>query len=180
MDAIAAERKEPLADYLQTISVLREKDYSWRDIANFLNQHGVKTNHSKVFRFFQKNRGGIMSPIPTKDEYKKALENIKNTLSDNQLKMLQYHYKAPNRTVTFRQLAAEVNFQDHGGVNLHYGKLGKALGEAINFEFPISPERGEPFYSGSIGTGISQPKDIDFQFMMHHSLSDALRELDWF
>jgi len=121
-----------------------------------------------------------MATIPTKEQYKKALEVIKDSISENQMKMLKFHYESPNRTVTFRQLAEEVGFQDYGGANLWYGKLGKILGDEMAFEFPISETRNEIFCAGSIGTGITQPKDDDFQFMMHHSLADALNELQWF
>lgn len=179
-DAMKAEQKEPLEGHVRTIATLREKDYSWREIADFLNERGVPTNHSKVFRFFKKNKGGNMTTIPTKDQYIKALLTIKSTTTENQIKMLVFHYKAHNRTVTFSQLAEIAGFKDHKGANLQYGFFGKALGNEMGFTFAVDEKRNEPFYSSSIGTGIDQPKDIEFQFMMHHELADALRELGWF
>jgi tagatose-1,6-bisphosphate aldolase non-catalytic subunit AgaZ/GatZ len=61
-DALRAESHESLAEHRETIEVLRGKDYSWRDIAQFLVERGVETDHTKIFRFM-KQRGRIaMSP----------------------------------------------------------------------------------------------------------------------
>ncbi|TKB05906.1 hypothetical protein [Desulforhopalus sp. IMCC35007] len=179
-DAIEASPKEALSDHVKTIVALRDKDYSWRDIADFLTERGVSTNHSKVFRFYQKNKGEKMTVIPTKDQYKKALEVLKPKMNANQLRMLEFHFKSHNRTVTFSQLADEVEYKGYEGANIHYGKLGRALGEETNFEFVQAEKRNEPFYASAIGTGINQDKKADFHFIMHHELADAIRELGWF
>jgi len=55
-DANAAEPKTSLDAYAEAISTLRNKGYSWREIAVFLSERGVKTDHTKVYRFSKKTK----------------------------------------------------------------------------------------------------------------------------
>jgi hypothetical protein len=43
-----------LAEYLDSISLLREKGFSFRAIAEFLTKHGVTADHNSVYRIFTK------------------------------------------------------------------------------------------------------------------------------
>lgn len=51
-DAQAAPPKPRLEDFADAVHELRGKGYSWRDIADFLNERGVKTDHTRVYRTF--------------------------------------------------------------------------------------------------------------------------------
>lgn len=42
-----------LSEHQETIRVLRAKGYSFREIADWLNGHGVETNHSAVYRVYK-------------------------------------------------------------------------------------------------------------------------------
>ena len=53
-EAKAAPEVKKLEEYAEAITVLREKNYSWRDIADFLNKRGVDTDHTRVYRLFNK------------------------------------------------------------------------------------------------------------------------------
>jgi hypothetical protein len=43
-----------LADYRDTISTLRKKGFSFREIAEFLTKRGVSANHNAVYRVYEK------------------------------------------------------------------------------------------------------------------------------
>jgi len=53
-EAKATPEVKKLEEYAEVITVLREKNYSWRDIADFLNKRGVDTDHTRVYRLFNK------------------------------------------------------------------------------------------------------------------------------
>ncbi|HUR53716.1 MAG TPA: hypothetical protein VMZ71_06275, partial [Gemmataceae bacterium] len=63
--------------------------------------------------------------VPTAAEYVEALNAI--TLSAAQRKMLMFHYRAHNRTVTYMELAEAAGYDSYGAANLHYGRLGADL-----------------------------------------------------
>lgn len=39
----------PLSGYIDTIDLLREKGYSWRKIAAFLQERGIDANHNEIY-----------------------------------------------------------------------------------------------------------------------------------
>ena len=177
-DALAAPPKEGLESHRRAIEELRRKNYSWREIAEFLTERGVATDHTKVFRFMsKKNPGGTMNmTIPTATEYKNALEAIK--MSDKQRKMLQAHYHAHNRTITAKKLAQAAGEAEFQTANLMYGRLGYLLGEKLNFPFTdLDAER--KFYSSSIGMEVKSEYKTsgEFELIMHHELAKALEQL---
>jgi hypothetical protein len=175
--ALAAPEKDDMADHLGTVFALRDKKYSWREIAQFLAERGVQTDHTKLLRMYTKHMSQTMN-IPSAEQYVQGLSSIQ--LSDKQRLMLACHYLAHNRTVTYTELAAAAGSPSYRVANSAYGTLGKVLGTAVNYTFPISPSRGEPFYSSSIG--IDAPKSItgEYRMMMHHELAKALDTLGWF
>lgn len=184
-DAVRAESHESLAEHRKTIEVLRGKAYSWRDIAQFLAERGVETDHTKVFRFMKQRGQAAMTPkvlsVPSAQKYVEALESIKDKIGEHQWKMLEYHFNAHNRTATFGELGRHVGYKNEDGANLHYGKLGAMLGEAAGMEFDTF-EDGTPFLSSAIGSGshFQQKETGHFQLIMHHELAKALDQLGWF
>jgi hypothetical protein len=175
--ALAAPNKDPLAQHLGTIFALREKDYSWREIADFLGEHGVKAEHTKLFRLYTKHRSLAMN-VPDADTYTIGLNAIQ--VSEDQRAMLGFHYRAHNRTVTYTELAGAAGYDNYRVANSNYGRLGKALGEAVGYTFPISADRGELFYSGSLGVDAPRTETREYRLMMHHELSKAIDALGWF
>ena len=189
-DAQTAPAKGGLEPHREAIQVLRDKGYSWREIAQFLTERGVATDHTAVYRFFTRTPPLVSSTptttpvtIPSAAQYEATLFRMHTT--DAQRLMLETHYRAPNRTITYTELARAVGFEGgHEGANLQYGKLGRFLGEIMGFAFPQSEQRpNEPFYSGAIGMGNPWPKGDEFELVMHHELAKALDRLDaigWF
>jgi hypothetical protein len=183
-EAKAAKEKDSLAPHERTILTLREKKYSWRDIAKFLTDRGVETDHSKVFRFIHRtrrtkveNQGQFV--VPSANDYVQALKAI--SISDTQRKMLKCHYLAHNRTVTFTELAKSIGKDDHRVANLHYGSLGRVVGDHMGMAYvPLdNDEPQKPFYSSALGTA-KKYENMDWQLIMHHELARAIDQLDWF
>jgi hypothetical protein len=183
-------RKAParteLAEHLESIRTLREKKWSWREVSEFLKEHGVDTDHTKLLRFMQKHENRWN--VPGADDYYEALKRM---LAAGQpkapaLAMLQYLYEAHNRTATYTELAhaaarAGVKLsvdRPHSYANREFGTLGKQLGLAVGMEFLPSSRRDAPFYSSSIGVGSSvTPEGGEFELVMHHELAKALDRL---
>lgn len=116
--------------------------------------------------------------IPTATKYAAALQNI--SITENQKKMLEFHYLAHNRTVTFSELASVAGFDNYRSANLQYGTLGKTLGEELNMKF-LTFGNGEMFYSSAIGIdNPAKPKGTEYQLVMHHELAKAFDSLGWF
>ena len=186
-DALAAPAKTDLAPHIDAIKALREKKWSWREIAEFLKERGVETDHTKLLRFMQKHEQRWR--VPDSAGYEQALNKLvsKGKLKGPQMAMLQHLYEARNRTATYTELAnaaagAGGNVpveRPHVYANLEFGKLGKVLGETLGMEFLPSSKRDAPFYSSSIGVGSSTtPEGAEFELVMHHELAKALDRLN--
>lgn len=115
-------------------------------------------------------------PIPSAADYQKALEEVR--INDGQAAMLKAHFKAHNRSITYTDLAASAGYDGYKLANLHYGNLGKKLGEAVGFAF-WRHEDGTLFYSSAIGQENTYAVG-DFQLVMHHELAKAIGDLGWF
>lgn len=53
-EAKAAPPKTRIEEYRETVMTLREKGYTWRDIADFLKERGVAVDHTRIYRTFGK------------------------------------------------------------------------------------------------------------------------------
>ena len=171
--------KSSIEEHLDAILILRSKKFTWREIADFLIERGVQTDHTQVYRLISKTkiRSERMS-FPNADDYKKALTEIK--ISDNQMAMLEQHYKSLNRSTTYTELGEVAGSDNHRAADSQYGKLGHTLGDAINFPFYIKKD-GKPFYSSSIGMENAYTKgNGHFELVMHHELAKAIENLGWF
>ena len=183
-DAKQAPARETLAAHKETITTLRQKNYTWREIAEFFRERGMQTDHSKLFRFMQRQEKPQMNIskdffVPSAQNYARALAEI--NISEGQKKMLEYHYRAHNRTVNYTNLAEQVGSESHVVANSQYGKLGRALGEALSMNFALAETRNEPFYSSAIGADnpYKTPK-AEYELVMHHELAKAIQQLGWF
>lgn len=178
-DALTAPEKGSLELHRSAILALRRKNYSWREVAEFLTERGVPTDHTKVYRFITKARHSEEIMIPTAAQYQDALASVK--ISDMQRRMLEGHYRAHNRSITYTTLAAAAGYDSHETANRWYGQLGADLGRAMEFSFADAKNRpGEKFYSSAIGMEDAYPAGSEFQLVMHHELATALAQLGWF
>ena len=116
-------------------------------------------------------------PVPTAAQYVEALKAV--SISAAQRKMLMFHYLAHNRTVTYTELAAAAEYDSYGAANLHYGRLGAALGEQLKMPFvPLSTDSDTPFFSSAIGTS-KKYEGTEYMLIMHHELAKAIEALGW-
>ena len=184
--ARSAPAKTDLSQHLEAIKTLREKKWSWREIAAFLKDNGVDTDHTKLLRFIQKSESRWT--VPSSEDYYAALKSLQKAgkLGGPALAMLQHLYEAHNRTSTYTQLALAAarhgvkvsESRPHVYANREFGTLGKELGLVLGMEFLPSSKRDAPFYSSSIGVGSSvTPEGAEFELVMHHELSKALDRL---
>ena len=181
-DALTAPDRGTLERHRQAILELRKKSYSWREIAAFLNERGIATDHTKVFRFIRKAKhGGGTMTIPTAAEYKGALAKIR--ITDKQRLMLEAHYHIHNRTITSTKLAEAAGEASYKTANLMYGRFGANLGQELKFPFEdLDADSGEKFYSSAIGM-VMPPEyasSNEVELLMHHELAKALDQLNWF
>lgn len=185
-DAVGAPERADLAAHAEAIQTLRDKNWSWREIAEFLRERGVETDHTRLLRFMAKRE--IRWDVPDSGRYYDALRSLieKGSLSKARWAMLRHLYDAHNRTATYSQLAlaaaragVEVSKErPHVYANLEFGKLGKLLGQAVGMEFLLGAKREGLFYSSSIGVGSSiTPPGAEFELVMHHELAKALDRL---
>lgn len=165
---------------------IRDKNWSWREIAEFLRERGVETDHTKLLRFMAKHEARW--DVPDSGRYYNALRSLiqEGQLSKARWAMLSHLYDAHNRTATYSELAlaaartgVEVSKEHpHKYANLEFGSLGKLLGRTLGMEFLPSEKRDDPFYSSSIGVPSSiTPPGAEFELVMHHELAKALDRL---
>ena len=182
----AAPRRTKLAPYLESIRTLRDKQWSWREIAEFLRERGVVTDHTRLLRFAQ--RHGQPWRVPSADKYYEALKQalLARKVAAAKWAMLMHLYRAHNRCATYTSLAnaaaqAGAKVPAHRPnvyADLEFGKLGKLLGQAVGIEFLPSGNRDQPFFSSAIGIASSAtPDGGEFELVMHHELAKALDRL---
>ncbi|MEI7823467.1 MAG: hypothetical protein WCK55_21370 [Verrucomicrobiota bacterium] len=121
------------------------------------------------------------SAIPSVTQFKEALLALR-PLDDTQMKMLRAHYLAAEHRLTATQLAEAAGSSSHSTTNLHYGKLGRAVGAYLSFQPPQQNTDGSPLYtsviaSGEPGLGIADA--AHYVWTMRPELVAALSELPW-
>lgn len=82
-----------------------------------------------------------LSRVPLVADYVRGLSALADRVHDNQRRLFQAHYSAPSRTATATRLAhlAGIN-GGHPVVNAHYGRLGHAFSDLIDFEPDVRPD----------------------------------------
>lgn len=178
-DALAAPDKgeNDLRELLGPISALRAKNYSWREISAWFAERGIEVDHARLYRAFTRHLAAVIN-VPSAEMYAKALTALK--MSAAQKAMLQFHFHALNRTVTYTELAKAAGRSDYRAANTEYGNLGSAIGKETGFEFPMAPKRSKPFYSGAIGIDAPRGPSNEYRLMMHHELAKAIELLGLF
>ena len=122
--------------------------------------------------------------IANSEEYKMALITLRDRgvfRNSKYLDMLRAQYEAENHTITSTRLAESVGYKNYNAANLHYGKLGHELADALGYKPPIR-ENGEPVWFWSISSGKDASKetmDGHYEFIMRQELVTALEEMKW-
>lgn len=112
--------------------------------------------------------------FPSAEEYVKGFEAIRETITVNQLLLLQRHYNSPGRTTTATKLAQSVGYATHNGFNSQYGKLASRLGEAMQLE--VLPDRVQLL---TIIAHDPAVENNECQFVMRPQVAAALERMGW-
>ena len=102
-------------------------------------------------------------------QYLDAFKSI--NVFPHQMRMLQAHYHALNRTVTATQMAKAVGYPKYTASNLHYGTLASHIGKLIGWQ-PL------PKQAVFVLVTFGRP-DGEWQWIMRPEVAQALEQLGW-
>ena len=110
---------------------------------------------------------------PLAEDYVVAFREIRN-ISDRQIQMLRFHYHAPQRKATARELARAAGYpgDDHRPANSQYGRLAKKVGEQLDFK----PSKD---WLSAVITSEKPRKGREWQLIMRREVAGALELLGW-
>ena len=110
----------------------------------------------------------------TTEDYIAALRSL--SMAPHHLKMLQAHYAAIERTLTALQMAKAMGYHNHHAANLHYGKLGRLVGDALGW----NPSRDEAQGADAVYILAEFKKPgKNWLWIMRPELSTAMENLGW-
>ncbi len=108
------------------------------------------------------------APMPSVNEYRSAFIHL-NCIPNSYVAMLRAHQNAPNQDITATQLAQAVGYQNFNAANLHYGKLGRYLGEIMG----LNPEM-------MVSVLVTFEYDgYEWHWLMRPQVLQALSQLQW-
>lgn len=91
---------------------------------------------------------------PSAIEYAEAFDRL-GQLSPSYEAMLDAHLNAPDHCITATELAEAAGFENYNAANLHYGTLGQALANELNFNLPTRDD-GTPISTCSLATDAKE------------------------
>lgn len=94
---------------------------------------------------------------PTIEEVRQALEVVAR--SDGQQKMLMAHLKAPGHILTATELSQAAAYINYAAANMHYGALGKAVSEELNWVTDVM-DKGIPVWTFTLATNADEGVDL--------------------
>lgn len=113
--------------------------------------------------------------VPDTEVYADALKQLESSTSNLQRQLLLAQYREPERATTSGRLAEVCGIVQHGVVNLHYGGLGRRLGEAMGFR-PLWHATDHPEWWNVLSWC---PRREPFVWQMQPPLASALEQLGW-
>ena len=160
----------PVRDMVSDLSFVKNKERWW---AHF--QGGVRTIPEQDFATIARQRVNT-DTWPGPDLYARALKEILDDLTDQQLLMLKAHFVAIDHTLTAEDMARAAGYRTYRPANLQYGRLGTRLREALGVA-----GQGAGQKSAILATFI-EPDEVHRcgQWVMRPELSTALNKLGWF
>ena len=116
--------------------------------------------------------------LPSKRDYVKALKELmsQDAISDAQLRMLRFHYQAPEAIVTTHELAEAAGYSTTRSVNLQYGLLGSKLRKVLGKKGNIGGQKSHI-------VAWFHPPTPEFRYwlwVMQEPLRKAIADLNWF
>jgi predicted HNH restriction endonuclease len=77
------------------------------------------------------NEAQMEEPEYTTNDYVNAFKNI--MVAPHHMRMLQAHYHQPDHIITATQMSKILGYPTYNAANLHYGKLGRLIGEELGW-----------------------------------------------
>lgn len=102
-------------------------------------------------------------------EYVYAFQNL--VIAPHYRKMLRFNYFAPNRTLTATEMAKAMGYDHYTAANLHYGKLGRMVGEKLGLN-PL------PKYKVNVLVDFEKP-EAEWTWIMKPAIAEAIELLGW-
>jgi putative restriction endonuclease len=107
---------------------------------------------------------------PTPAQYVAALREARVT--PVQRRMLDFHYRAPARTITAEEAAHALGFNHYSTANLHYGRLGRRVRGILGMAADSIDQR--------LGMLVTFEKENDqWHWIMRPQVAEALEVLGW-
>ena len=110
---------------------------------------------------------------PSARVYEKAFAALLPTMADSYHAMLRAHLNAPDHLISATKLAEAAGYAGYEGANLHYGKLGYAVAEEINFTPPKRADGTEIWTCA-----IARDPSLDTEFPDTSPLEAMMRSFD--
>lgn len=111
---------------------------------------------------------------PSASAYATALRANLDGLSAKYRSMLCAHYHAPDRTLDAQALAEAAAYPRSTVANLHYGKVGRLLGEALLFQ-PRGRQQGTPNWTLLLAeTADESGPECEWRWRMRDEVAAAL------
>jgi hypothetical protein len=127
-----------------------------------------------------KNVAKQLRPTPTAEQFKTALLALRRTIHEKQRDMLEAHFRAPDYEITATKLAEAVHWPRYEAVNLHYGDLGKQIGEYLGLAAPMTRDDGTPVWTSILALDIGEADESGhYVWRLRPELVAALTELPW-
>lgn len=114
--------------------------------------------------------------IGATEEFLEALQMI--DLNSKERSMLKAHTFAPGATLTTAEIAAAADYKEFSSANMHYGKLGRKIGEMMGIKAPKGIRGNVTVYTRYLAWGDEdQPHDQHWRWTMYPELVEALKRL---
>ena len=116
--------------------------------------------------------------MPTSIQYQRAFLAIEDKITPEQLSMLKAHHAAAGHAATMTELARAGGYDSYAVANLHYGRLGHLLSDALGGL--ISKRRnGIPNWTFALGEVTRPSEGAECQWVMRPEAASALEQLGW-
>jgi len=102
-------------------------------------------------------------------EYASAFNDLK--ITPHYMQMLLANYHASNRTLTASMMAKVMGYDSYGAANLHYGTLGRLIGEKLGWH-PL------PEFKVNVLVDFEK-EDKEWLWIMKPAVAEAIKLLGW-
>jgi hypothetical protein len=127
--------------------------------------------------------GTSANAIATPEQFKAALLAVRDkNLPSSHFAMLRAQCRAPDATITTKQLAAAAEYENYNAANLQYGTLALHVAERLGFTPEERHADGSPCWWTTLSfskEGHAEENTGHFQFIMRPELVTALRDMRW-